>query len=82
MRYFSTFPILQNQTIHMLGIWSLSNFKIAYYTNWKKYTQSTQSVPTEIVNEKFVWKVEAQLSALKHSVSCDISAIYKRPNNF
>ena len=35
--------------------------------------QSNQNVPTETVYEQLVWKVEAQLSALKSLVNCKIS---------
>ena len=44
--------------------------------------QSTQNVPTETVNEQLIWKIEAQLSALKSLVNCEISIIDKRLNTF
>ena len=44
--------------------------------------QSTQDVPTETVNEKLIWKIEAQLLALKGLVNCEISIIDKRLNTF
>ena len=44
--------------------------------------QSTQNVPTEIVNEQLIWKKEAQLSALKSLVNCEILIIDKRLNTF
>ena len=44
--------------------------------------QSTQNVPTETVNEKLIWKIEAQLSALKRLVNCEILIIDKRLNTF
>ena len=44
--------------------------------------QSTQNVPTETVNEQLIWKKEAQLSALKSLVNCEILIIDKRLNTF
>ena len=44
--------------------------------------QSTQNVLTETVNEQLIWKIEAQLSALKSLVNCEISIIDKRLNTF
>ena len=44
--------------------------------------QSSQSVPTETVNKELIWKIEAQLSALKSLVNCEISIIDKRLNTF
>ena len=44
--------------------------------------QSTQNIPTEIVNEQLIWKIKAQLSALKSLVNCKISIIDKRLNTF
>ena len=34
--------------------------------------QSTQNVPTETLIQQFIWKIEAQLSALKGLVNCEI----------
>ena len=36
----------------------------------------------ETINEQLIWKTEAQLSALKSLVNCEISIIDKRVNNF
>ena len=44
--------------------------------------QSTQKVPTETVNEQLIWKIEAQLSALKSLENYEISIIDKRLNTF
>ena len=44
--------------------------------------QSSQNVLTETVNEQLIWKIEAQLSALKSLVNCEISIIDKRLNTF
>ena len=44
--------------------------------------QSTQNVPMQTVNEQLIWKIEAQLSALKSLVNCKISIIDKRLNTF
>ena len=40
--------------------------------------QSTQNVCMETVNEQLLWKIEAQLSALKSLVKCEISIIEER----
>ena len=45
-------------------------------------TQSTQNVPTETVNEQLIWKIEAQLSAIKSLVKCEISIIDEKLNTF
>ena len=44
--------------------------------------QSTQNVPMETVNEQLIWKIEAQLSALKSLVNSKISVIDKRLDAF
>ena len=44
--------------------------------------QSTQNVSTETVNEQLIWKIEAQLSALKSLVNSKISVIDKRLDAF
>ena len=44
--------------------------------------QSTQNVPMETVNEQLIWKKEAQLSALKSLVNCEILITDKRLNTF
>ena len=44
--------------------------------------QSTQNLLMETVNEQLIWKIEAQLSALKCLVNCEISIIDKRLNSF
>ena len=44
--------------------------------------QSTQNVSTETVNEQLIWKIEAQLSALKSLVNSKISVIDKRLDTF
>ena len=44
--------------------------------------QSTQNVPMETVNEQLIWKKEAQLSALKSLVNCEILIIDKRLHTF
>ena len=44
--------------------------------------QSIKNVPTETVNEKLIWKIETQLSALKSLVNCKISIIDKRLSTF
>ena len=40
--------------------------------------KSTRKVPTETVNEQLIWKIEAQLSALKSLVNCKNSITDKR----
>ena len=80
MKCYSTFRILQNQ-YDLSEI--LSQPAIPIERNIQTPSiQSTQNVPTETVNEQRIWKIEAQLSALKSLVNCEISIFDKRLNTF